>query len=123
MFNRVIVLANLTRDIELRYTPAGTAVAKIGIAINDRYKDQDKTVFIDVIAFGKLAETCNEYLQKGRQVLIEGKLSQNRWETEEGEKRSKIEIIAQSVRFMSQGSQRNEKQEEPPPMETSFDPF
>ena len=78
-FNKVILMGNLTRDPELRYTPKGTAVAKLGLAVNRVWRDaegqqQDETTFVDVDAFGKQAETLGQYMQKGRPILVEGRL-------------------------------------------------
>ena len=131
-FNRVILMGNLTRDPELRYTPGGTAVANLGIAVNRRYKAQDQvkeeTDFFDIVVFGKQAENCGEYLKKGRPILVEGRLQQRRWETDEGQKRSKVEVVALSVQFLGG---RGEGQRGPagggdevePPMEESDIPF
>lgn len=102
--NKVILIGNLTRDPELRYTPSGAAVAKFGLAVNERYKSGDewkeKTVFADVNVWGRQAETCSEYLSKGRQVCVDGRLSYSSWETEEGQKRSKLEVVADRVIFL-----------------------
>lgn len=103
-FNRVILMGNLTRDPEIRYTPNGTAVAALGLAVNRRYKQGDElkeeVSFIDIVVFGKQAEHCGQYLAKGRGVLVEGRLQQRRWETDDGQKRSKIEVVALNVQFM-----------------------
>jgi len=103
-YNKVILMGNLTRDPELRYTPNGTAVATLGLAINRRYKANDEwkeeTDFFDIVVFGKQAENCGEYLKKGRPVLVDGRLSQRRWETDDGQKRSKVEVVAFSVQFL-----------------------
>ena len=103
-FNKVIILGNLTRDPEMKYMPNGKAVTNFSIAINDKYKKGDELVgnvsFFDIVTFDRQAETCNEYLEKGRPVLIEGKLQQRRWEAQDGTKRNKIEIIANSVTFL-----------------------
>jgi single-strand DNA-binding protein len=111
-FNKVILLGNLTRDPEVRYTPNGIAVASFAIAVNRKYKQGDETKeevsYIDIVVFGKQAESCGQYINKGDSVLIDGRLQQRRWETEEGQKRNKIEVVAQSVNFMpkrSSGSQ------------------
>lgn len=104
MFNKVILIGNLTRDPELRYTPQGTTVCNFGIAVNHKYKQaeemKEEVTFINVVVFGKQADTCGQYLNKGRAVLIEGRLQERRWETEDGQKRSRHEVIAQNVRFM-----------------------
>lgn len=103
--NRVFLMGNLTRDPELRYTPSGTAVANFGIAVNRRYttKEGDRKEevdFFDVEVWNKQAEYCNEYLVKGSGVLIEGRLKQDRWEDESGNKRSKLKVVSLSVQFL-----------------------
>lgn len=104
MYNRIILIGNLTKDPELRYTPQGTPVSNFRIAVNSRYKQADElreeTLFIDVVVLGKQAESCSQYLNKGRSVLVEGRLKERRWESE-GQQRSKFEVIAQNVRFLS----------------------
>jgi single-strand DNA-binding protein len=109
MFNKVILIGNLTRDPELRYTPQGTAVATFRLAVNSNYKSggdgKKETLFIDVVVFGKQAEPCSQYLSKGRPALVEGRLQEGRWE-KDGQQHSKMEVIAQTVRFLGQkGSQ------------------
>ena len=107
-FNRVILLGNLTRDPEVRYIPSGTAVASFGLAVNRRYKQgtetKDEVSYIDIVVFGKQAENCGQYINKGDAILVEGRLQQRRWETEEGQKRNKLEVVAQSVNFMPKRS-------------------
>jgi len=107
-FNKVILLGNLTRDPEVRYTPNGIAVASFAIAVNRKYKQGDETKeevsYIDIVVFGKQAESCGQYINKGDSVLIDGRLQQRRWETEDGQKRTKIEVVAQSVNFMPKRS-------------------
>jgi len=107
-FNKVILMGNLTRDPEVRYTPNGIAVASFAIAINRKYKQGDETKeevsYIDIVVFGKQAESCGQYISKGDSVLIDGRLQQRRWETEEGQKRRKVEVVAQSVNFMPKRS-------------------
>ena len=103
-FNKVILMGNLTRDPEVRFTPSGTPVANFRIAVNHRYKQgaemKDDVCYIDIVVFGKQAESCGQYINKGDSVLIDGRLQQRRWETEDGQKRSKVEVVAQSVNFM-----------------------
>jgi single-strand DNA-binding protein len=106
--NRVIVMGNLTRNPELRYTPGGAAVTSFGLAINRRAGNgaragKEEATFIDVVTWGKQAETCSEYLAKGRLVLIEGRLRQERWKTTEGEARSALKVVAERVQFLSSG--------------------
>jgi single-strand DNA-binding protein len=104
-FNKVILMGNLTRDPEVRYTPNGSAVANFAIAVNRKYKQGDETreevSYIDIVVFGKQAENCGQYLNKGDAALIEGRLQQRRWDDKDtGQKRSKVEVAAQSVTFM-----------------------
>lgn len=103
-FNKVIVLGNLTRSPELKYSKTGTAIASFGIAANRKFKQGDElkeeVCFLDVTVFGKQAESAAQYLDKGRQALVEGRLQQQRWETDGGEKRSKLVVIAESVTFI-----------------------
>lgn len=103
-FNKVILMGNLTRNPELRYTPNGTPVASFGLAVSRRFKQgedlKEEVCFVDIVVFGKQAEHCGQYLSKGNGAIIEGRLQQRRWETEDGQKRSKHEVVAQSVTFM-----------------------
>jgi len=103
-FNKVILMGNLTKDPEVRYAPNGTAVASFGLAVNRRYKQgeemKEEVCFIDVVVFGKQAETSGQYLSKGQGVIIDGRLQQRRWDTEDGQKRSKHEVVAQSIQFL-----------------------
>ena len=103
-FNKVILMGNLTRNPELRYTPSGTPVASFGLAVSRRFKQgeelKEEVCFVDIVVFGKQAEHCGQYLSKGNGAIIEGRLQQRRWETEDGQKRSKHEVVAQSVTFM-----------------------
>ncbi len=132
MFNKVILIGNLTRDPELRYTPQGTSVCNFGLAVNRKYKQgeemKEEVTFINIVVFGKQADTCGQYLNKGSSVLVEGRLQESRWETEDGQKRSKHEIVAQNIRFMSRkqgASDYNSGGETaPPPRETTdIEPF
>src|SRR6266436_5826624 len=106
-FNKVILLGNLTRDPELRYTPSGTPVATFGMAMNRRSGQGDErkeeVCFVDIVVFGREAETASEYLSKGRQALIEGRLQWRSWEGQDGQKRSKHEVIAERIQFMPRG--------------------
>jgi single-strand DNA-binding protein len=102
-YNRVILVGNLTRDPELRYTPTGTPVCDIGLAVNDRYKNPngewvEQTTFVDVTLWSRTAEVAGEYLNKGSPVLIEGRLKMDSWEGKDGEKRSKLKIGRASCR-------------------------
>jgi single-strand DNA-binding protein len=127
-FNKVIMLGNLTRDPELRFTPSGTPVASFGLAINTPRAGQngtervgqdspserrDEVCFVDIVAFGRQAETASEYLSKGRAALIEGRLQWRSWDGQDGQKRSKHEVLADRIQFMPRG--REEGMERPSP--------
>ncbi len=107
-FNRVILLGNIARDPAIRYSQDSLPVVCSALAINRKYKSNNEVVFIDFVVFGKLAETMNTYAQKGTQVLIEGRLSQNTWE-QDGQKRSKHEIIVESFQLISGGKDNNSR--------------
>ncbi|ETX02552.1 MAG: hypothetical protein ETSY1_03185 [Candidatus Entotheonella factor] len=102
--NKVMLLGNLTRDPELRYAPNGTPIANFGMAINRRYRQgeewREEVCYIDIVTFGRQAETVGEYLSKGNLAMIEGRLQWRSWETEDGQKRSKHEVVANNVQFM-----------------------
>ncbi|NOY79040.1 MAG: single-stranded DNA-binding protein [Calditrichaeota bacterium] len=103
--NKVILIGNLGKDPELRYTPNGTAVASFSIATNERWKDkegnfQDHTEWHRIVAWRKLAETVGEYLKKGSQVYIEGRLRTRTWEDQNGNKRTTTEIVADSLQML-----------------------
>jgi single-strand DNA-binding protein len=103
-FNNVVVVGNLTRDPDTKTTAGGMAITELSLAINDRVKKGDDYVeevsYFDVTVFGRTAEVSAEYLNKGSKVLIHGRLKQDRWENEDGEKRQKVKIIANNVQFM-----------------------
>ena len=105
--NRVLLIGNLTKDPELRYTPQGTAVANLRMAVNRRWKDKngeqkDEACFITVVTWDKQAEVCNQYLRKGSPLFVEGRLQSRSWEDNAGQKRSVIEVRAERVQFMGQ---------------------
>ena len=109
-FNKVILAGNLTRDPELRYTPKGTAVAKLGLAVNrswttDAGEKREEATFVDVDAFGKQAETIAKYLRKGRSLLVEGRLRMETWDDKAtGAKRSKLGVVLESFSFLDSGN-------------------
>lgn len=103
--NKVLLIGRLTRDPELRYTPSGAAVAEFGLAVNRFFKGKDgnrqeDTTFVDITAWGKTAELAQQYLKKGRQVFIEGYLKLDQWTSNEGQKRSKLSVVADNVQFL-----------------------
>ncbi len=110
-FNKVLLMGNLTKDPELRYTPQGTAVVNLRLAVNRKFKDRnsqemrEEVCFITVVVWDKQAETCNQYLRKGSPVFIEGRLQSRSWDdATSGQKRTVIEVRAERVQFMSAGA-------------------
>ena len=105
MFNKVVMLGNLTRDPEIRYLPNGSAVTTIGLAVNRKFKKQDgsqgeEVCFIDVTFFGRTAEIANQYLNRGKKVLVEGRLKLDQWTDNQGMKRSKHSITAETLQML-----------------------
>jgi single-strand DNA-binding protein len=124
-FNKVILMGNLTRDPELRYTPKGTAVAKVGLAVNRTWKSEtgetkEEVTFVDIDVFGRTAENVSQYMRKGSPMLIEGRLRYDTWEDKQtNQKRSKLAVVADTVQFLgsprSAEGQAGESRPEPRP--------
>jgi single-strand DNA-binding protein len=114
-FNKVILMGNLTRDPEIRYAPNGTPVANFGLAVNRRFRQgeelREDVCFIDIVIFGKQAETCGQYLSKGQGALIEGRLQMRKFETKDGQKVTKHEVVAENVRFLSKRAEPGAERE------------
>lgn len=111
--NYVVIGGNLTKDIELRYTPNGHAVADFVVAINRKYRNQagelkEEVDFIGVTTFGKTAESCSQYLKKGSPVLVTGRLKQDRWEDDQGKPQTKTKVFADSVQWLTQKKKEDE---------------
>ena len=112
-FNKVLLMGNLTRDPELRYTSGGTAVASFGLAVNRKFKQgeewKDEVCFVDITVWAKQGENCAEYLNKGSQAFIEGRLNYHTWEDKQsGQQRSKLEVVANNVQFLTkQGDKKD----------------
>ena len=127
-FNRVILLGNLTRDPQLRYLPNNTAVCEFGLAVNRRWRDADgnmreETCFVDVSAFGRQAETINQYMAKGRPILIEGRLKFDSWTAQDGSKRSKLSVVAERFQFVGpRGGEAAPEPAAPPPPAAAPEP-
>lgn len=119
-FNKVFLMGNLTRDPEVRYTPKGTAVAQLGLAVNRTYtlengEKKEEVTFVDVDVWGRQAETAGQYLAKGRPVFIEGRLQLDTWDDKtSGQKRSKLKVVAERVQFLGSPRQGAEISDEPP---------
>lgn len=111
-FNKVILVGNLTRDPELRYTPKGTAIARIGLAVNRKWttetgEQREEVTFVDVDAFGKQAETIGQYMRKGSPMLVEGRLRLDQWDDKQtGQKRSRLGVVCETFQFLG-GGQRS----------------
>lgn len=110
--NKVFLVGNLARDPDLRHTPSGTAVTEFRLAVSDSYttstgEKHDRTCFIDVVSWRKLAESCAEYLKKSSPVFVEGRLEQDSWVTGDGQKRSRIRVVAYSVQFIRREVERS----------------
>ena len=105
--NKVILIGNLTRDPELRYTPQGSAICDMGLAINRQYTTNDgvkkeEVCFVDITAWGRQAETCNRFIKKGSQIFVEGRLKLDSWQDKEtGKNRSKLNVVAERIQFLS----------------------
>lgn len=109
-FNKVILVGNLTRDPQVRYTPSGTAVTELGLAVNRQWFDKqtnsrkEDTTFVDVTVWGRTAEVAGEYLSKGRQVLIEGRLQLDQWQDKDtGQNRSKLKVVCENMTMLGGG--------------------
>ncbi|OGX16314.1 MAG: single-stranded DNA-binding protein [Omnitrophica WOR_2 bacterium RBG_13_41_10] len=125
-FNKVLLMGNLTKDPELRYTPSGTAVVNLRLAVNSKFRDRnqemkEETCFVTVVVWDKQAESCNQYLHKGSPVFIEGKLQSRSWEDNTGQKRNVIEVRADRVQFLgaAPSSKAPISAEESPPAEAT----
>lgn len=106
-FNKVILVGNLVRDPEIRYVGSGAAVTKFTLAVNRRSKQAEETDFIDIVAWEKLAETCNTYLKKGMSCLVEGRLSIRSYDDKEGNKRKATEIVINSMQMLDRAQRRD----------------
>lgn len=103
--NHVFLMGNLTRDPKLRHTATGQVVSDLGLAVSDKYRSKtgelvESTCFTDIVVWGRQAETCEQYLSKGSPVMIEGRLQLDQWESEQGEKQSKLRVLANRVQFI-----------------------
>lgn len=116
--NKVLLMGNLTKDPELRYTPQGTAVVNLRLAVNRKFRDKnqelkEETCFITAVAWDKQAENCNQYLHKGSPLFIEGRLQSRSWEDNAGQKRSVVEVRAERVQFLGSPSKAQAQAAEP----------
>ncbi len=117
-YNRIVLMGNLTRDPELSYTPSNTAVCKIRLATNHKWRDREgntreEVCFVDCTIFGKGGETFNQYMTKGRSVLLDGRLKYDQWTNAEGEKKSKHEVIVENFTFVGGGRREDSPMQSP----------
>ena len=113
MYNKVILVGNLTRDVEIRYTQSGSAIGKTGIATNRKFKSQageqkEEVMFIDLTFFGRTAEIANQYLHKGSKVLVDGRLTLEQWTAQDGSKRSKHSITVENLQMLPKSDSQGE---------------
>ena len=119
--NRVLLIGNLTRDPEVRYTPKGTAVAEIGLAVNRIYSGEDgekkeETTFVDVTLWARQAEVAGQYLKKGRPVFIEGRLQLDTWDDKQtGQKRSRLRVVSENLQLLGSRQEGDSSSPAPPP--------
>ena len=119
-YNKVILMGNLTRDPEMRYTPGGTPVTEFGLAVNRRYTTKDgqqkeEVAFVDITAWGRQAEVIHQYMKKGRRIFLEGRLVFDSWTSKDGQKRSKLRVRLDSFQFI--GSRQDADESQQPPQE------
>ena len=125
-YNKVILMGNLTRDPELKHLASGSPVCDLGLAVNEKYKSKDgeakeSVTFVDITVWGRQAESCAEYLSKGSPVLVEGSLKLDQWETEDGDKRSKLKVNGQNVQFLGSPKARDSQRSESAPSNDNTD--
>lgn len=112
-YNRVLLMGHLTRDVELKYTPANAAVAKIGLAINRRYKGKDdqmkdEVTFVDCEAWNQTAETISKFFSKGKPIFVEGRLKLDQWQDKDGTNRSKLKVVVETFQFVDSKGDNSE---------------
>lgn len=112
-YNTVTLLGNLTRDPELRHTAQGMPVGGFGLALNRKRGETEETTFVEIVVWAKQAETCAEFLKKGRLVLVEGRLQQDRWQAEDGSTRSRLVVGGERVQFLPNGNGHGHNTAEP----------
>ena len=124
--NRIQIIGNVGKEPEMRFTPNGNPVTSFSVACNEKYGETETTEWFSIVAWGKLAETCNQYLSKGKQVYIEGRQQTKKWESDDGQKHYKTELIASRVLFLGkredtpQPDGENKSQDELEPEDIPF---
>jgi len=118
--NQVMIIGNVGKDPEMRFTPDGKPVTGFNVACNSKYGEKETTEWFTVVAWNKLAETCNQFLSKGQQVFVEGRLQTRSWEGDDGTKHYKTEVIANKVLFLGARKEREEKEDIEEPEDIPF---
>jgi len=118
--NKVMIIGNVGKEPEMRFTPSGKSVASFSVAVNNKFGEESTTEWFNVVAWNKLAETCNQYLTKGQQVFVEGRLLTRQWDDSEGQTHYRTEVIANKVLFLGRREQQKETQEELEPEDIPF---
>ena len=118
--NKVFIIGNCGKEPEMRFTPSGKPVTSFSVAVNSKFGESESTEWFNIVAWDKLAETCNQYLQKGQQVFVEGRFQTHSWEDKEGVKHYKTEVIANKVLFLGQRKQGEETTSEIDPEDIPF---
>lgn len=114
--NRVFLMGNLTRDPEVRKTPTGLSVSDLGLAVSEKYRNKagetvESVCFVDIVVWGRQAETCGQYLTKGAPFIVEGRLQLDQWQTDKGEKRSKLRVRADRVQFLGRAAKASAEEQ------------
>lgn len=125
--NKVFLMGNLTRNPELRKTPAGLSVSDLGLAVSEKYKNKagevvESVCFADIVVWGRQAETCQQYLTKGAPVIVEGRLQLDQWQTDKGEKRTRLRVRADRVQFLGRASKTDEAGQAAAPAAAAAEP-
>jgi single-strand DNA-binding protein len=106
--NQVMLIGNVGKEAEMRFTPSGKPVTSFSVAVNSKYGENESTEWFNIITWNELAETCNQYITKGQQVFVEGRLQTRSWESDDGQRHYKTEVIANKVMFLGQRKQSEE---------------
>jgi len=118
--NQVMIIGNVGKEAEMRFTPAGKPVTSFSVAVNSKFGESESTEWFNCVTWNKLAETCNQFLTKGQQVFVEGRLQTRSWEGQDGEKKYRTEVVANKVLFLGQ---RKQGEETTPEFDTEDVPF
>lgn len=107
--NKVILIGNVGREPEMRFTPTGKPVTSFSLAVNKKYQDQESTIWFSITTWEKLAETCNQYVFKGMKIMVEGAIELEEWDGQDGQKQSKLKVTASNIEFLSKQNKNEEE--------------